>query len=158
MAKKLAVSSSAKARSLRLFGPPPLLAGEDAAGYDELLAGISFAVKPSDVIEEIWVRDIVDLTWEIFRCRRIKTKVLAKEGPSVTSAAFMDCFEKIEGLDRLTAVAEVRRNAVLREIDRRRAAFAQRLRNRIRDVEDAEFQTIEPESTTPNNAVTKNAA
>ena len=56
----------------------------------------------------------------------------------------MDSFEKIEGLDRLTAIAEARRNAILREIDRRRAAFAQAFRDKMQDVEDAEFKTIEP--------------
>jgi hypothetical protein len=33
---------------LALFGPPPLLEGEDTAAYDELLARISGAVKPAD--------------------------------------------------------------------------------------------------------------
>jgi hypothetical protein len=155
MAKKLSASSSSKARGLRLFGAPPLLAGEDAAGYDELLARISSAVKPSDVIEEIWVRDIVDLTWEIFRWRRLKTGILAMAQSPVHS--FIYSFEKIATLDRLTTIAGAGRNAVLREIDRRRAAFAQTLRSGIRDAEDAEFQTIEP-TTTPNTAVANNVA
>jgi hypothetical protein len=145
MSKERAASSSSKASRLRLFGPPPLLEGEDAAAYNELLARVSGAVKPSDVIEEIWVRDIVDLTWEIFRWRRLKAKVLAVVAPEVTFSRFMDSFEKIEGLDRLTAIAEARRNAILREIDRRRAAFAQALRHKIQ-VEDARFETIEPKA------------
>jgi hypothetical protein len=33
-------------------------------------------VKPSDIFEEIWVRDIVDLTWEVFRLRRLKASFL----------------------------------------------------------------------------------
>jgi hypothetical protein len=89
------------------------------------------ARRPTDFIEEIWLRDIVDLTWEIFRWRRLKTKVLAKEVSRLISDAFIDTFEKIEGLDRLTTIAEGRRNAVLREIDRRRAAFAQTLCDRV---------------------------
>src|SRR5262249_11588094 len=35
---------------LALFGPPPLLEGEDTAAYDELLARISGAVKPADIL------------------------------------------------------------------------------------------------------------
>ena len=57
---------------LEIFGPPPLLEGEDSKAYDTLLARVSGAVKPKDIIEEIWVRDIVNLTWEILRLRRLK--------------------------------------------------------------------------------------
>jgi len=45
-----------RAGRLALFGPPPLLEGEDTAAYDELLVQISGAVKPADILEEIWVR------------------------------------------------------------------------------------------------------
>ena len=54
------------------FGPAPLIEGEDAGAYDELLVRISCAVRPGDIFEEIWVRDIVDLVWEAFRLRRLK--------------------------------------------------------------------------------------
>jgi hypothetical protein len=54
------------------FGPAPLVEGEDAGAYDELLLRISAAVRPHDIFEEIWVRDIVDLVWEAFRLRRLK--------------------------------------------------------------------------------------
>jgi hypothetical protein len=50
-----------------LFGPPPLLEGEETAAYDELLVRISGAVNPADIFEEIWVRDLVDLVWEALR-------------------------------------------------------------------------------------------
>jgi hypothetical protein len=59
------------------FGPPPLIEGDDRAAYDELLAQISAAVKPADILEDIWVRDIVDLVWEIFRLRRLKVNLMA---------------------------------------------------------------------------------
>ena len=42
-------------------------------------------MKPKDIIEEIWVRDIVDLTWEILRLRRLKVslmKVTTRRGMS----------------------------------------------------------------------------
>jgi hypothetical protein len=67
---------SAEATRLKLFGPSPLLVGEDTAAYDELLARVSGAVKPADVLEEIWVRDVVDLVWETFRLRRLKVSLL----------------------------------------------------------------------------------
>ena len=65
-----------RAGRLALLGPPPLLEGEDTAAYDELLARISGAVKPADIFEEIWVRDIVDLVWDAFRLRRLKANLL----------------------------------------------------------------------------------
>jgi len=53
--------------------PPPSLAnGEDAAAYAQLAARIRAAVAPANVIEEIWARDIADLTWDVVRLRRIK--------------------------------------------------------------------------------------
>lgn len=124
-----------------MFGPPPLLEGEDAAAYDELLARVSAAANPSDVIHEIWVRDVVDLTWEILRWRRLKKKDL--EVLSVTSVT-LSVLEKIVVLDRLTTIAETRRNNALREIERHRTALAQTLRNKNRDVEDTELKAIEP--------------
>jgi hypothetical protein len=58
------------------FGPAPLIEGEDAGAYDELLLRVSTAVRPQDIFEEIWIRDIVDLVWEAFRLRRFKACVM----------------------------------------------------------------------------------
>jgi hypothetical protein len=58
-------------------GPPPLIAGERAAGYDDLLARVTETLQPSDVLEHIWIRDIVDLTWEVFRLRRLKVGLMS---------------------------------------------------------------------------------
>lgn len=76
MAKPPARTPNATSTSLALFGPPALLDGEDSAAYDELLARVSGAVNPSDILEEIWVRDVVDLNWEILRLRRLKSQLL----------------------------------------------------------------------------------
>jgi hypothetical protein len=65
-----------RAGRLTLYGPPPLIEGEDGAVYDELLARISGAVKPSDILEEIWVRDIIDLVWDTLRLRRLKASLI----------------------------------------------------------------------------------
>jgi hypothetical protein len=58
------------------FGPPPLIDGEDAAAYDELLSRVLEAVKPADIIEDIWVREFVDLAWEALRLRRLKAALM----------------------------------------------------------------------------------
>jgi hypothetical protein len=64
------------AARLAWLGPPPLFEGEDTAAYDQLLARISGAVKPTDIFEEIWVGDIVDLVWEAGRLRRLKASLM----------------------------------------------------------------------------------
>ena len=45
-------------------GEPALLHGENASGYDELLAQVRRALVPRDVVEEIWTSDFVDLAWD----------------------------------------------------------------------------------------------
>ena len=65
------------ASQLEIFGPPPLLDGECPEVYDALLARVTGAVNPKDIIEEIWVHDIVDLVWEILRLRRLKVALLS---------------------------------------------------------------------------------
>ena len=54
----------------------PLLEGEDAAAYDELLNRVRDAVKPNDFIEEIYVSDVVSLEWEVIRWRRLKISLM----------------------------------------------------------------------------------
>lgn len=136
---------SSKKRDPGLFGAPALLKGEKTAAYDELHSRVSSAINPSDVIEEIWARDIVDHSWEVFRWRRLKKEGLETlSGTPVTSSGYMDLLEKIEHLERWTTIAETRRNATLRELERRRTALPLTLCNRTRDVEDTELEAIEP--------------
>jgi hypothetical protein len=52
-----------------------LIRGEDGCAYNELCARIAAAVNPKDFLEEIWVRDVADLSWEVFRLRRIKAEL-----------------------------------------------------------------------------------
>jgi hypothetical protein len=72
-----------------LFGPPPLFDGEDTEIYDQLLTQVSTTVMPTDIFEEIWVRDFVDLTFEVFRLRRLTANLIkanAYKGLSETLA------------------------------------------------------------------------
>jgi hypothetical protein len=248
---------------LAVFGPPLLLEGEDATAYDELLGRICAAVKPADIIDEIFIADIVALEWDVLRFRRLKlslirarglealegflvgkldydlyaehvadrlTKILRDNLPEedadatetlvrecvrnerhavdkinemlacinldmgyiqrgararkaqelvqdylrrepdavtlvhelLTSAGeSMDTFmakalaekiDVIERIDRLITVAESRRNASLREIDRRRAVLGETLRRSMQEIEDGEFEVIEPTAAEGKNA------
>ena len=49
----------------------------------------------------------------------------------------------IERIDRLTTIAESRRNASLREIDRRRAVLGAALRRNVQEIEEGEYKVIE---------------
>lgn len=67
------------AHSLDEFlGPLPVLGGEDPVEYQGLLDEVRRQVAPVDSIEQIYIRDIVDLTWELMRARRIKVGLLHK--------------------------------------------------------------------------------
>ena len=58
-------------RRPHLFGPPPILEGEEADAYNEILDRVFDAIAPTDFLEEIWVRDLVDVTWTMIRWRRL---------------------------------------------------------------------------------------
>ncbi len=249
----------------RLFGEPQLLGGEDRAAYDELLARIYAAIKPVDIIDEMFIADVMSLEWEVLRWRRFKLtlirtqagqaleKLLSEEeldyglyrdyftqdladilqeelpeeqqgdaqtlaraavreqsdavekvnkvlggvdmdledisdlaqarkvkelvqeymqgkpdavvcvhkhltaaGTSIDALmadALTDQLDDIERIDRLTTVAESRRNASLCEIERRRAVLGATLRRNVQEIEDGEIVMLE---TTP--AKRKNAA
>ena len=52
--------------------------------------------------------------------------------------------DDIERIDRLTAAAEGRRNAALREIDRRRVVLGELLRRSVQELEERERKLLEP--------------
>jgi hypothetical protein len=262
------ISVLEEAQRLALFGPPLLLEGEDGGAYNDFLIRIRAAVKPVDIIDDMFIADVVSLEWEVLRWRRLKlslirtgglkaledflatkleydlyseqfaadlTKILQDHLPEdqADSAQTLACrcaqdeanaidkvneilskirqnmglegygldmkrildrarahkaeelvreyvrgesdaitlvhellsgagvsmdalvaqglgqkLDRIERIDRLATIAESRRNASLREIDRRRAVLGQTLRQRVQEIEDAEFKVIE---TTPAN-------
>jgi hypothetical protein len=37
---------------------------------------VTAAVAPADIIEEFWIRDVVDLFWDVLRFRRLKANLL----------------------------------------------------------------------------------
>ncbi len=274
MVKRVRIDAKAKSRSksailapgrLALFGEPQLLEGEDAAAYDGLLARFRAAINPVDIVEEMFIADVVALEWEVLRWRRWKlglirarglealkgflrsnldydlyrndfaddlTEVLQdnlpedQEKDSAQTLAHKcaqnepeavdkvqtilasinrdldrflkdaqaekaeellekyaqcepdaiklvnDClagarvsmdslvadalrgqqFNYIERIDHLATIAENRRNAALREIDRRRSVLGETLRKTVQEVEDAEFKVIETRPAKGKNA------
>ena len=64
-----------------LLGPPPLLPNESLLDYEGLKARLRAKIAPQDVLEEIWLRDILDLQWEVLRMRRLKSRLLGNSSP-----------------------------------------------------------------------------
>ena len=52
--------------------------GEDHRGYEELLHRVTAALQPMDIMEEMWIYDIVGLAWDTFRWRRVKAHELTQ--------------------------------------------------------------------------------
>ena len=69
-------TSSRLVNSNVLFGPPPILAGEEETAYDELMGRVYAAIKPVDVIDEMLIADAVASEWEFVRWSRLKLSLL----------------------------------------------------------------------------------
>ncbi|WP_336488142.1 hypothetical protein [Methylobacterium nigriterrae] len=180
-----------------LFEERPLLPGEDSRQYDTLLRTVVTQVKPADVIEAIWVKDIVDLIWEAKRLRGWRVQLLTQARfeaattlvmpileaqnqnaftpdfehrreaealalgwlnggaddanalldllrargltvTDVTAQAFRLKLAEIERIERMIASADHRRDALLREVERKRAGLGRHLRAAAADVIDVE--------------------
>ncbi len=57
---------------IKLLLGPPVLSTENPHRYWELFEQFAAAIAPNSVVEWIWLKDIVDLTWEIARLRRYR--------------------------------------------------------------------------------------
>ncbi len=69
------------------IAPAPLLPGEREADYAAIAGRIIGASRPKDAIEEILIRDVIDLSWEVLRLRRVKAGILrASMGDGVEQA------------------------------------------------------------------------
>jgi hypothetical protein len=84
------VVSSAPPPWRRLFGHPNVLEGEDAATYEELLARFRVAAKPVDMIEEMFVAEVVALEWEVLRWRRLSSGLIQKCGYKVLESFLVE--------------------------------------------------------------------
>jgi hypothetical protein len=60
----------------------PVVLGENEDDYDDLLSKVTVAIKPTDIIESLMVKDITDLAWEAQRWRRLRAEMLTQAGQS----------------------------------------------------------------------------
>ena len=148
-----------------LLGPPPLLPNENLVDYEGLQARLRAKIVPQDVLEEIWLRDILDLQWEVLRMRRLKARLLANSSPSGLESLlhrrvnysdvgkFVDAWgrgnkediKEIElllksrglGLDDVDAHSLLKRLEPLESIDRMISQAETRRNNALREIERA---------------------
>lgn len=90
-------SGDAERAKVAFFGPSPLLAGENAADYDEFLEQVVTAVKPTGALERIWVRDFAYHDWEAIRLRRLKATLINEAIQDSLSDELYDCSAKETG-------------------------------------------------------------
>jgi hypothetical protein len=61
---------------IKYWGPAPPLYDENENDYKEIANIVRKQLIPTNILEEVWVEDYVDLLWELMRLRRYKSKLL----------------------------------------------------------------------------------
>jgi ribosomal protein L12E/L44/L45/RPP1/RPP2 len=102
--------------SAMALAQPVLLEGEDEAEYGRLLAQVTAAVRPTDVIEEFWIQDVVELMWEAMRLRRLKTNLLSASTVTGIDAVLFPAFGSPKAGD-LAKAWYLRKEEALQAVD-----------------------------------------
>jgi hypothetical protein len=101
--------------NLALFDPPQLFAGENGWKFEHLAIGMDRGLKPADIVEELWVHDIVLLAWENLRLRRLQTALLA----STACDILMEILYDTKNPGALVAGWAMHQQAAIEEVDNR---------------------------------------
>jgi hypothetical protein len=124
---------------------------------DKLLARVS--VKAYDIINRAQALKAEELVQEYSRGEpeavTLVDEHLSDAGVTVDTLMARGLVEKLDDIERidcLTSIAENRRNASLREIERRRAVLGEALRRVVPEIEDGEFKEIQTPSAKGKNA------
>ena len=83
-----------------LLGEPLLLTGESKLDYEAFLADVSAAVKPRNILEQVWVRDFVDHEWSVLRLRRHAAAVVNASKTSALAAVLRPLLPNEDALQR----------------------------------------------------------
>ena len=90
---------------LEILGPPPILESESLDTYNALHDRVRSSVAPVDIIEELWVRDVVNLSWGVLRLRRMKSKLFAAKAHQGLKAILAPHFDNsVSHISRLHAL------------------------------------------------------
>jgi len=138
---------------LKNYFPPEraeMLAAECAPNTDEASDNLGKVLSSlglgNNVLDDARADKAKELAQEYVRGERdavtLVNELLTDAGVSMDTfmtKALRKRIDEIERIDRLTTIAETRRNAALRETDRRRAVLGETLRRRVQEIEDVEF-------------------
>ena len=127
-----------------------MLAAECAPNTDEASDNLGKVLSSlglgNNVLDDARADKAKELAQEYVRGERdavtLVNELLTDAGVSMDTfmtKALRKRIDEIERIDRLTTIAETRRNAALREMDRRRAVLGETLRRRMQEIEDVEF-------------------
>src|SRR5262249_36371802 len=73
-----------------ILGHPPVLSTENRQAYDALMTQLVLEWKPQNMIGWMFVRDITDISWEIFRHRRAIANLFAVSFKTALRAVLTD--------------------------------------------------------------------
>jgi len=138
---------------LKNYFPPEraeMLAAECAPNTDEASDNLGKVLSSlglgNNVLDDARADKAKELAQEYVRGERdavtLVNELLTDAGVSMDTfmtKALRKRIDEIERIDRLTTIAETRRNAALREMDRRRAVLGEMLRRRVQEIEDVGF-------------------
>jgi hypothetical protein len=92
---------------------PALLSGEKRDDYNALHARIVEAVRPTDALEAIWVGDVVDLTFDINRLRRMQLRIIE----AAKAEALERLVRPVQGGSDSHRFAKAFHNATVKQVD-----------------------------------------
>ncbi|AWN41421.1 HNH endonuclease [Methylobacterium durans] len=93
-----------------LFEDCPLLPGEDPSQYEAVLASIVQQVKPRDVVEALWVKDLVGLVWEAKRLRLWRQRIVDQARLQAAEALIKPVLEA-QDKSAFQGISEIERKA-----------------------------------------------
>ena len=105
-------------------------------GLRDLLASIGQEPGLAGQLSESWAARNREAIAEVDAL--LEAAQISKE--AIIAQTLMLKIDVVERIDRMITTSDSRRDAILREVDRRRAAFADRLRQGANDIVDAEFE------------------
>lgn len=126
-----------------LIENPPLLKGESKQIYNDLLAALVADVAPTDIPEWLWVIQFLDCSWEIWRNRRYRAKLIdwhidqmssgypQEAGPAMS---LVRAAPKVEVIDKMLDRLQRRHDMILQQLEARREIFAYRARRAAENV------------------------
>jgi hypothetical protein len=74
----------------KLFGAMPIIAGESAGDYTDLMTIVRQEVEPRSVQEWLLLKDVVDAEWELLRLRGLKARMLHAAMPRAVMSELAD--------------------------------------------------------------------